>query len=300
MTVSDGSASFDVFCMDADDFPTMPEEMACRKTMEIDPLDLKSMIDKAVIIKPTREIDEKKSHIIGTSFKIVKIKKRNYLRMASTNGGTLAEASKKISVAGKAEMKKDVLIPKSGLRRLRSAFLRDVKKQKKGINKGFGLSSASKQTISFAVKNDFFIVQKQNEMIVIRLLEGAFPNYKDIISQKKKNAIIADRKILLDVMRQMATMQNDDYRRMVVNIEKNILKMTFTNPDLGEMKKDVSVQYNGEPIEVLYCPSQFVDFLSLMENDMVSLDIKDNKNPCLLTGKQDKEAMFLIMPWPAD
>jgi DNA polymerase-3 subunit beta len=300
VAVSNESASFDIFCMNADDFPTMPEEIVCKKLMEIDLFDLKSIIDKSVIIKPTREIDEKKPHIIGASFKITKTKKQDYLRMASTNGGTLVEASKKISVAEKVEMRKDILVPKSGLRKLNSAFLRGAKKWVKGENRGFGLSRSSEQTILFGVKGDFFIAQKQNETVIIRLLEGTFPDYKDLITRKKKNIITADRNILLDTMRQMAIMQNDIYCKMTVNIEKNILKMIFTNPDLGEMKKDVSVQYAGGFIEALYCPSQFVDFLSLMESDMVSLDIKDKENPCLLTGKQDKEVVFVIMPWPAD
>lgn len=85
-----------------------------------------------------------------------------------------------------------------------------------------------------------------------------------------------------------------------MNIEKNILKMIFINPDTGEMKKDIPVQYNGDNIETSYSPNQFVDFISLMKSDIVDLDIIDSTSPCLITGAQDKETIFVIMPWPMD
>lgn len=301
--VSDDSTTCNIPCMSAEDFPLLPEEMNCEKEIEIDAVDFKDMLAKTTLINSQSENDARKMYITGISFKIIKEKKQDFLQAASTNGVVLSQVNAKISILKKAKIKENILVSKRELIKLNRVFLKNVKPQKlqktKSKNKGFELfdKPSSEQTISLAIQDGFFIAQKQNETIEIRLLEGDFPNYQDIINRdKNKFTITANREILLDTMRQMATMQNSDYYKMQMNIEKNILKMIFTNPDTGEMKKDISVQYNGDNIETMYSPSQFVDFLSLMKSDIVNLDIIDNASPCLITEDQDKETIFVIMP----
>jgi len=303
VTISDGSATCNIACMDAEDFPILPEEMNCKKIIEIDALVFKNMIAKAIVIHPQNEIDKKRMHIVGAFFKAIKKGKQAFLQMASTNGGVLVQTNEKINIMRKIkkEIKEGGLIPKSELSKLSRAFLSKVKNKKmtKRKNKGFELfESSSENVISLTIQGNSFIAQKENETIAIRLLEGDFPNYQDIIDRDtNKFPIIADREVLLDAMKQMASMQNSNYYRMGINIGTNVLKMIFINPDIGEMKKDVVVQYNGDDLEITYCPSQFVDFLSLMKSDIVNLDIINIETPCLITGDQDKETIFVIMPF---
>ena len=304
INISGDSASCNIACMSADDFPTLPEEVDCKKMVEIDICDFRDMISKTVIVNP--ELDEcllrKKPFKAGVFFKTIKKDKQDFLQVASTNGSILSQINKKISIIGKAKIEKGVLISKNELTKLSRAFLKDVKNKKQRKNKGFELfeeSSAqpSNQTVYLAIQGDFFIIQKQNEAIIIRLLEGKFPDYLGIINgEKSKFDITVDRKNLLDVMKRMASMQDENYKEVNINIETDILTMVFINPDIGEMKESITVQYNGESIEIVFRPNYFVDFLGLMKSDVINLNITVATNPCFITGDEDPEVIFLVMP----
>lgn len=303
ISLSDGSVSFDIFCIDADDFPILPEQIKTETPIEIDAFVLKNMIAKTVIPKPQNETDKLKLHITGSLFKIVKKGKQNFLCVVGHNGGILVKENREVSISGKINSlttKDEVLIPKETLTKLNRSLLRTIKKPAKKIkggNKGFDFDLSSNDNVLLGIQDDFIIIKKQNETVIIRLLEGDFPNYNLAITRdENKFPVIANRKILLDAMKQISTISDSNYHKMHMTLETNIIKMHFVNPDKGEMKKEVSIQYNGNKIEQMYSPRQFVNFLNLMQSDIVKLDIV-LECPCLLTGEQDKDILFVIMPW---
>lgn len=308
ISLSDGSLSFDIFCIDANDFPLLPKEIKTETPIKVDAFILKNMIAKTIIPRPQNEADAKKTHIAGSLFKIVKKKKQNFLCIVGHNGGTLVEEIKAISISGKINKtitKDGILIPKQMLTKLNRSLLRSVKNPAKKIkrrNKGFDFDLPSNDNILLGTQDDFIVIKKQNETAIIRLLEGAFPDYHNAIARDKENkfSVIADRKILLDAMKQMSTMSDSNYQKMYMTIETDIIKMHFVNPDKGEMEKNVTIQYKGNKIEAMYSPRQFVNFLNLMQSDIVKLDIINSETPCLITGEQDKDILFVTMPFPMD
>lgn len=305
--LSDGSVSFDIFCMDTNDFPFWPKEIKEETPIEIDAFILKNIITKTVIPKPQNEYNAKRPDILGSLFKIIKKGKQNFLCVVGHNCGTLVVENRKISISGKvnkAITEDGILISKQTLAKLNRVLLKNAKKPAKKFkrkNKGFDFGLLPDNNILLSVQGNYIVVKKQNETAAIRLLEGKFPDYHNAITRDKENKfpVIADRKILLDAMKQISTMLNPDYQQMEMTIETDIIKMHFVNPDKGEMKKNVPVRYNGNKIESIYSPRQFVNFLRIMNSDIVKLDIVANdRSSCLLTEEQDKDILFAIMPWP--
>jgi DNA polymerase-3 subunit beta len=304
ISLSDGSVSFDIFCIDADDFPILPEQIKTETPIEIDAFVLKNMIAKTVIPKPQNETDKLKLHITGSLFKIVKKGKQNFLCVVGHNGGILVKENREVSISGKINSlttKDEVLIPKETLTKLNRSLLRTIKKPAKkikGENKGFDFDLPSNDNVLLGVQGDFIVVKKQNETVIIRLLEGDFPDYHIAITRDEENKIpvIADRKFLLDAMKQISIIGDSDYQGATIKIETNKMEMHFVNPDKGEIEKNVPVKYKGELIEIKFVPKLFVNFLQLMESDIVKLDIIDPEQPCLLTGEQDEGIVFVIMP----
>jgi len=300
INISGDSTTLNIACMLAEDFPMLPEEINCEKPIEIDAYDLKSMIAKAIVVKA--QGGQEGQHIKNALFKIIKNGEQNFLQMASTDGGVLVQEIKKIEGSGGIKKEGD-LIPKKALNKLSKSLLRSAKKpikNNKRKNKDFYLGDSNNDIISFGITDKFFVVQIQNETIIISLSEGSFPDYAFIIDTEERGnkfIITADRMILLAAMKQMETMASSNYKAVTINIENNILKMVLTNPDAGEMKKEIIIEYNGPDIEVGFQPNYFVDFLNLMNTDIINLDIIGYDTPCIITGDQDEGLIFVIMPY---
>ena len=154
----------------------------------------------------------------------------------------------------------------------------------------------SEGSLKIGFKDNNFIVQKESETLIIRLLEGDFPEYGDIIVQKGGNSIPLDRQLFLMMLKRMSILSSEDYKGVIFNFEKNKLLITSTNPDIGESKEDMNIEYKADPIQVMFNPKYFIETLSVIEDDKVALNITDEEKPCLIEGEKDKTYLSVIMP----
>ena len=72
-------------------------------------------------------------------------------------------------------------------------------------------------TVQIGVKNNNFIIKKDYETVIIRLLEGDFPEYGDIIQRGSSYAIHLDRKKFLMMLKRMSILSSEDYKGVIFN-----------------------------------------------------------------------------------
>ena len=102
--------------------------------------------------------------------------------------------------------------------------------------------------------------------------------------------------LLLEAMRKMLILSNERYRAVKITLEKDLLDLVSTNPDLGEGQEKIEIKYEGERIEAGFNPKYFIDILQSMESDMISMEFTDSAKPCVLKGDADEGFIGLIMP----
>ena len=276
--IGDEKVEYHIGGLDPDDFPEEPR-IEDAGFIRIDGPAFSRMIDKTVGVSgPT---DDKRAHIKGVLFETVKKDDQPFVRIVSTDGSRLvlidAPYQENPDPDHDNESMSGILVPKKGLQE---------------INKFLNVEG----TVEVGVKDNNFIVRKETETLTVRLLEGDFPDYRGIISRDPGNLIDLDRKDFTMMLRRMAILSSDTYKSVVFNIRENLLSVTTTNPDVGESKEDMEIFFEEEPIEVAFNPRNFIELLGLIEEDVVALDLIDEKKPCLLRGKAQTDLTTVIMP----
>jgi len=274
--ISDNKAHYNLSCLPADEFPILTEPEGIIM-IEIDSKILSEMINKTIYSITMEETSFKLS---GVFMEIVNKNKEDFLRMVATDGHRLSLIDKKIPKLLEIEITQGVMIPKKGLIELNKLTLEDG-------------------NILFGLKQNNLVAKKDEALIVIRLLDTKFPDYKGVILPKKEdkeNIITINKNLLLEAMRRMMIIRGDQYQGVKINIGTDYLEMVSINPDLGNVEEKIEIKYNGEPIEIGFNPKYFIDSLQTMESDIIFLNIKDQTSPCLITGEQDEGFLGLIMP----
>ena len=274
--ISDNKAHYNLSCLPADEFPILTEPEGIIM-IEIDSKILSEMINKTIYSITMEETSFKLS---GVFMEIVNKNKEDFLRMVATDGHRLSLIDKKIPKLLEIEITQGVMIPKKGLIELNKLTLEDG-------------------NILFGLKQNNLVAKKDEALIVIRLLDTKFPDYKGVILPKKEdkeNIITINKNLLLEAMRRMMIIRGDQYQGVKINIGTDYLEMVSINPDLGNVEEKIEIKYNGEPIEMGFNPKYFIDSLQTMESDIIFLNIKDQTSPCLITGEQDEGFLGLIMP----
>jgi DNA polymerase-3 subunit beta len=260
----------------ADEFPILTEPEGIMM-IEIDGEVLAEMISKTIYSITMEDTSFKLS---GVFMETVKKDNEDFLRMVATDGHRLSLIDKKIPKLQEIDIKQGVMIPKKGLMELNKLALDDG-------------------NVLFGLKQNNLVGKKEEALLVIRLLDTKFPDYKDVILPKKedkKNIITVNRNLLLEAMRRMMIIGGDQYQGVKITTETDYLEMVSVNPDLGDVEEKIEIKYNGEPIEIGFNPKYFIDALQTMDSDLIFLNIKDQTSPCLITGEQDEGFLGLIMP----
>jgi len=259
--------------MNPEDFPDIPQ-IDDIQFFNIDTDIFKKMIEKSLVISAT---DDKRAHIIGIYFEKIIEEEQNIVRMVSTDGSRLSSVETAIGKNFDIPAGPGVIIPKKGLNEV-------VK----------FLDSAGIVQIGF--KDNNFIVQKDAETIIIRLLEGDFPKYKDIITKSETNEISLNKQMFLMMLKRMSILSSENYKGVIFNFVKDKLIVSSTNPDIGESKEDITIEYNGDPIDVAFNPRYFIDNLNVIDDENVIINIINDEKPCLIEGEKDKNFISVVMP----
>jgi DNA polymerase III subunit beta len=260
--------------MNPDDFPSTPD-LDDLEYFSVESAGLKKMIDKTIVISGVGE--DKKAHINGVYFERLTDKKPQTIRMVSTDGSRLSKYDIGLAEGSTVPAGQSVLIPKKGLHEI-SKFL------------------DTGGTVELALQGSYFIVHSSIEKIYIRLLEGQYPKYEDIIFREEGNHIELEKDQFLNMLKRMSILCNENYRAAMFTFDADLLVINATNPDIGESKEDMSIEFKGGKIEAAFNPKFFMDAVNCIDDKKIIINMLSMEKPCLIEGAEDKSYLGAVMP----
>ena len=272
--IGNETVEYHIVGMNAEDFPEIPH-IEDVEFFDIESGVLAKMIEKSVIVSGAS--DDRRAHIIGIYAERIVSDDQKLFRLVATDGSRLSKVDFNFEKDHPFPAGDSLLIPKKGL-----------------VEVGKFLNQEGDVQIGF--KDSNFIVKKEKETLIIRLLEGEFPAYGDIIVKSGGIDIPLDRQLFLMMLKRMSILASDEYRGVIFNFSDQKLNITSTNPDIGESKEDMPVDYSGDDISIMFNPKFFIETLNVIDEDMVTLNIVSDEKPCLLSGETDNSYLSVIMP----
>ena len=155
-------------------------------------------------------------------------------------------------------------------------------------------------TVQIGVKGNSFIVKKDAETIIIRLLEGDFPKYAEILLPADDSVPLRiDRQGFLATLKRMSILYSENNKGVKIKLSPGQMTVSAKNPDLGESKETLDISYDGAVFEVAFNPKYLIGVLSVIKDGMALVTIIDERRPCLIEGEADKSYRSVIMPMRA-
>ena len=133
-----------------------------------------------------------------------------------------------------------------------------------------------------------------------RMIDVNFPNYLEVISRDNDKNVTVDRERLLSSIRRVSLVANERTRAIRFDFAPGKLTVSSTSADLGDARETVPIEYSGTPFHVGLNASYLADFLSVIDTEGVSLDLKDENSQCIakpLGGESlPYEYLYIVMP----
>ena len=98
------------------------------------------------------------------------------------------------------------------------------------------------------------------------------------------------------MLKRMSILTSEDYKGVIFNLNKDKLIINTANPDIGDSKEEMKIDYKEEKLEIAFNPQFFIETLNYIETENVLLNITNGESPCLIYGEEDTSFLSIIMP----
>ncbi len=249
------------------DFPEIITIQSKNK-IEIDQLILKEMIKKVIYAASTDSI---KPVFNGIFFKT----EDNKISAVASDSRRLSIVTKEVE--NNINIEDGIIVP-----------LKTIHEVYKLLNSGKCIFSVQDKQCSFKIGNT---------EIISRLIDGQFPNYKQVIPKDFKSECIIDNKLLIESLRRVMIFSKEPTYKIICKFMKNNLKIEAKTPELGEGEETIDIELKGEEDITIGINAEYI-MESIKEIDSFGLKISltGQMNPLTFMSESDPSYIAVIMP----
>jgi DNA polymerase-3 subunit beta len=262
-----GESEFKVLCLPKEDYPQVPEPKFEKNI--VFPVEVfKEMIERVYFA-----IAQEQRYYLNGALMLIKNKS---MELVSTDGHRLSYTAKRLDGLSLAEEIR-VIVAKKTLGEVRKFGDGDVE---------FDLDE----------NNLFFKVG--NRILISRIIESKFPNFEAVIPKDNPNAVGLPRQEFTDAIRRVSLLSAERSRGIKFYLEKGKLRLFSSNPEIGEARDKLEIDYKGPEIEIGFNSQYILDYLTTVGSEKIRLELKDENSAALMRPETDEniKSLYVLMP----
>jgi DNA polymerase-3 subunit beta len=232
---------------------------------------LREMIEKTIYSVSN---DETRYHLNGVYFEQ---KDQNEYSMVATDGHRLSLIIKK--------SENPIQLPSGG-----------VIIPRKGLNEIKKLVDSEEGAIYLAVDGSQLILKHEETVLMVRLIEGKYPNYQQFIPQKFSQKLTVNREAFLSSLKRVSLLANYKSKAVTLSIANGKMEIASNNPELGDAKEELEIDYQGKDLKIGFNAKYITDVLTVIQDDEVDVEINDQLSPGLVRPHNDANYTCVVMP----
>jgi DNA polymerase-3 subunit beta len=269
-SIRSGPSFYKINGLSADEFPPMPKFKEEKKVV-FSQETVRGMMKKTSFAIST---DESRYVLNGILFSL----KDHKMTMVATDGRRLALVDEEVDVSEQSHG--EFIVPAKTVNEL-NRLLQD---------KGEVELRYAENQASFDLKDE----KGSSILIVTKLIEGNYPNYRQVIPAETKERVPLVREEFLHALRRAEIMTSEKSNSVKLAFGKNKLEITANSPEVGEAKESLAVNYKGPEMAIAFNPKYMIDPLNALPNDEVFLELIDELSPGVL--KINGPFLYVVMP----
>ncbi len=276
VTVKAGKSQFRVVGLPSKDYPALPT-IEREGLMALPAQGLLQLLKKTVFA-----VGEKDTRYVlnGLLLTLIPSGATVTLRLVGTDGHRLAWAEQEVTpekaAIPSAEIK--VIIPKKAAIEIRRLLEEDDEQPFLGFTK------------------NMLILRKSGLVLTSRIMEGTYPNYQQVVPKDSPKKVTVNKSDLEGALRRVAILSKDKAHAVKLSINPDHIHLSSKSPDLGEADEDIPAKFVGENFSTGFNARYFLDVLSVIETETLTLQMETPLSPCLIQEQGNPTFKAVVMP----
>jgi DNA polymerase III subunit beta len=260
-----GQSFFKILGLPEEEFPPLPKQSDAR-TFTIGQQVLRDALKKTSYAIST---DETRYVLNGILFSF----KENKLTLVATDGRRLALVDLEIEFPRSQEV--DIIVPAKAVTEL-------------------GRLLGDEGDVRLSVEENQVAFQIGDTLLASKLIEGNYPNYRQVIPGEAKERVTLEREQFLNAVHRVSLLSSEKSNSVKLVFTKNNIEIAANTPDVGEARESLAVAYKGREFSIAFNPEFLMAPLRVLTNDEVYLDMIDEMSPGVI--KIQSPFLYVLMP----
>ena len=264
-------SKFNLLCLPSDNFPLSDEDIS-QKGFEISPKKMLKLLNKTRI---SISNDETRHYLNGIYLHKAKMENKSFLCCVATDSHRLSSSSLEIDSNIDIE---PIILPKKTIFQLISLL-----EQSEGVIK----ISNNKSKIKF---------EMDCGVLISKVIDGRFPDYSKVIPKDNDKVLEIKLDDFINSIERVTTVSSDRKEGLKMTISKNVVQLSVNNPSSGEGVENINAKFNYNDLVISFNSRYLTDIASQIENELISINLKDAGSPVIINDFSDKNSFHVVMP----
>lgn len=275
--IASGGSLFRIMGIGEEDFPALPSF----EDQHVFNLSQDEFVNMLKSVSYAQSTDENRHILNGVYF----IFEEDKMTLVATDGRRLALTSRDMQVSG--ENAGNLILPAKTV-----AELERLLGQGESVKITFNERQVAFE-IAIKAESDEHGLQ-DSIYLVSKIVEGNYPNYKQVIPKETEHRIKVERELLQECVQRAALVTSDKNNSIKIKLSQNLLEISGSSPEFGESHESMAIAYEGEEVQVAFNPGFLMDPLKALTKDEVYFEFKDELSPGVF--KTLDSFLCVIMP----
>jgi DNA polymerase III subunit beta len=264
-SIRSGSSFYRIMGLSEDEFPKFPSTEG-GKALKMEQTLLRDMFKKTAYAVSS---DETRYVLNGVYMSF----KGGKLTVVATDGRRLALIERDVDVPKGAEA--EFILPTKAVGELQRLL-------------------ADKGDAKLTVGENQIIINLEETTLVSKLIEGTYPNFRQVIPAEAKERVQLERELFLAALHRASILASEKSQSVKLSFAKNNLTITAITPEVGEAQETMAINYKGKELTIAFNPQYVMDPLRNLDADEVFLEMTDELSPGVL--KVSEPFLYVLMP----
>jgi len=153
------------------------------------------------------------------------------------------------------------------------------------------------EDVEVAATDQYVFFRTKEWILMSRLLEGAFPDYSQVIPEQFSREITVDKKEFLDAVKRVSAVIEGDTKPLKLTLKENTLELKSASPEYGEAVDEINVDYQDEEFSIGFNAKYIIEAVDVVDTDKVIIKFTNpNAQTLFVPSEETDRYKAIVMP----
>ena len=133
-------------------------------------------------------------------------------------------------------------------------------------------------------------------VIISKVIDGRFPDYNKVIPKDNSKTLEIKLEDFKNSIERVSSVSSDRKEGLKMLISKDAVQLSVNNPNSGDGVENISAKFNSSDLNISFNSRYLTDIASQIENESITIYLKDPGSPVLVRDFLDKNSFHVVMP----